>query len=339
MKTPPRSYHLMQDDDSVPHIDEFVHEEMEKMAQDWANVHDRQMNADEAEEAEEDARIKAMEKELKRLKKEKKRKQMPKKEEKLKPKAKKMQKSKSMKTRPLLMAPASPLPRTPPPPSPPPSLPVPVAPPPTPIPPPLDTLPEEDASLPIPPPSQKPAPSLPWADREYVPSDADGEEEEDQPVEAEGADDDVLFVGVRPATMTTLGALLGTMKPIEDRAKEMVAMEQRDAQKMLIEVTMNEVEEAMYGEAVARKMGKVIAAYEVRGRGRGQAMPLIQRIIKLCDVCDMAKLLQAKCEAFCPFMYAPFVFGRLVRSAVLFNRRNDYPLDAQQLFFFLFHCF
>jgi hypothetical protein len=323
---------------------------MQKMTQDWANIHDRQMNAEEAESAEEDARIKAMERELKRLKKEKKRKQMPKKEEKPKPKAKKMQKSKTMKTRPLLMAPASPLPRTPPPPSPPPSLPVPPAPPPTPIapspiPPPLDTLPEEAPSPSLPPPSQKPAPSLRWADREYVPSDADadaegeGEEEEDQPAEDADGDDDVLFVGVRPATMTTLGALLGTMRPIEERAQEMVAVEQRDAQKLLVEVTMNDVEEAMYGEVVARKMGKVIASYEVRGRGRGQAMPLIQRIIKLCDVCDMAKLLQAKCEAFCPFMYAPFVFGRLVRSAVLFNRRNDYPLDAQQLFFFLFHCF
>jgi hypothetical protein len=208
---------------------------------------------------------------------------------------------------------------------------------------------------------------LKWADRDYVPpgrphrapaaADADAatpdaepiaadaeveeddSEEDGEPAEEVEGDDDVLFVGIRPATTTTLAALLGTMTPIENRARELVETEQRDAFRQYNEIKMNAIESAMYGEVVARKMGKVIACYEVRGRTRAQAMPLLQRIFKLCEVCDMAKLLSAKCDAFCPFDLAPFVFGRLVRSAVLFNRRNDYILDAQQLFFFLFHCF
>jgi hypothetical protein len=143
---------------------------------------------------------------------------------------------------------------------------------------------------------------------------------------------------VRPATQTTLKALLGTMGPTEERATELMRAEER-VTRPPPQLLLNEVEAAMYGEVVAKKMQKVAAAYEVPGRTHAQMMPLIQSIVKLCDVCDFAGMLWSKCQAFCTPFLAPFVFGRLLHKGILFNRHCEYEMDVQQLFIFLTNCF
>jgi hypothetical protein len=90
MKTPPRPYHVLNDDVTPPDTAALVDIELKKIERDWADTQERQMNSDEEDEARDEAKMKALEKELRRLKKEQKRRKLT---VKAKPKPKKQSKT------------------------------------------------------------------------------------------------------------------------------------------------------------------------------------------------------------------------------------------------------
>jgi hypothetical protein len=125
-----------------------------------------------------------------------------------------------------------------------------------------------------------------------------------------------------------------TLRQTREKISELLQREAADVDRVVSVLTLDEVEEGLYGDEVALQMSQLMRVYERRPRTKFELTSALFFIGQLVQQCPMAALLETRCNVFAE-LNAPWLFVRRLRSGLLFNRDRHLVLDAEELFFFL----
>jgi hypothetical protein len=189
--------------------------------------------------------------------------------------------------------------------------------------------------------------SAAWGEQEYVPppavaravaGDAEAGDDDEE-------DSDVQLLGVVPAPAPVehievddlIQLVLRRLTAAEKMAKLLEEREKRDYEKELSTLRMCELEQALYGEEQSVMIDQIMTIYEHRPRGLPDDVTLRLAIQQLGQACPYLLLFEARCRVFGGLSWV-WLFARLLRKVLLYNRKRDLIMDLDEVFAFLSYC-